>query len=113
MTEAQKVDLKKQPENIKRLLTNFETILNWINSETDFETLDLETRSQKHSELWDKFDNIQSRLESLTDPSEAQNHDRERMAFENRFYVTSGLAKKYLKRLSSISVTTSIEPSVD
>ena len=111
MTDAQISDLKKQRGNIKRLLTNFETLLNSINSETDLETLDLESRSQRHSELWDRFDTIQSRLETLTDPSEASNHEGERTSFEDRFYTVSGLAKKYLKKISNIPLITSVDSS--
>ena len=90
-------------------MTCSESVLSSIDEHTDFETLDLEDRLEKHLTLWDAFNKIQSELEdNLIDESETLSHETERTNFENRFHKISGLFKKYIKNpCSSLSAMSS------
>ena len=92
---------KKLRGSIKRQLTYIENILKSINKETDVESLDLETRLDKHWKLWYEFQQVQYKIDDVTRNSEeeAENYS-ERLQVQNRFYTVSALAKKYLRNLS-------------
>ena len=102
--------LKKKRGNIKRKLTNFETLLDSITPETDIEILDLENRlREKHIPLMEEFERYQDELEAITDGDEYEekvNAD-ERVSFENRYYLICGKTRTLLKRGSLIRPTVS------
>lgn len=100
MAEPDFKTLKNKRAHIKCQTTNFQTMLNSINDETNSESLDLETRLRKHKEFWNEFDEIQSQIEILR-PDDFTNHDAQRTEFEERFYQLNALANKYLKKLSA------------
>ena len=101
MTDNSLNKFKKLRGSIKRQLTYFENILKSINEETDVESLDLETRLDKHWKLWDEFQQVQDKIDDVaTNAEEEAENDSERLQVQNRFYAISALAKKHLRNLS-------------
>ena len=108
------MSLKKKRGNIKRQLTNFQSILNPISDDTDLLILDLDARLTKHNDLWNSSDKIQNQIEELQmDETDNQNHETERTTFENRYYSISGLAKKYIQKRSELSSNSIQSTSTD
>ncbi|XP_033229595.1 uncharacterized protein LOC117181137 [Belonocnema kinseyi] len=68
----------------------------------DLEAVDLEGRFNEHLSFWDEFNVVQEKIDDLavTEDENVEN-ESERVQFENRFYAIRGLAKKYLKKLST------------
>ena len=94
-------ELKQLRGRVKRKLTSFERALiaSESNSEADFELLDLEGRLSAHAPLWDCFEKLQDKLESLAIDDETLNaHEIERTSFENRFFTLNGRARKLNKK---------------
>lgn len=92
LTEAEKLSLlKKNRGTIKSQVTR---ILNYLTG-VDAATADLDeiaVREQKIRELWDQFDEIQIKIEDLTDAADQR---EERVAFETSYYRAIALAKKF------------------
>lgn len=83
---------------IKAKLTASEKTLSNIDENTDFATLNLESRSETHMQLWDKFNSVQEQIEStMSHETDFENLDSEQETFENRFHNICGLLKKYIK----------------
>lgn len=83
---------------IKGILTSSEKILSIINETTDFDSLNLENRLERHLSLWDEFIKIQDRIEaSIDDETSLAELNSEQEEFENRFHRITGLFKKYIK----------------
>ena len=89
--------LKTKRKVIKTQVTRFETLINKINEGTDLQSLDLEGRLSRHNELWQAFDEVQTRIDELLSTDDDSIHELERVEFEDRFYKISGNAKKYIK----------------
>lgn len=68
--------------------------------------LDPESRLQKLSESWLKFDTIASHLEELQLANEKRNHD-ERDSFKNRYYKLSEKLKTMIGKLPRFQELTS------
>ena len=101
--------LKTKRKVIKTQVTRFETLINKINEETDLQSLDLEGRLSRHNELWQAFDEVQTRIEELLPTDDDSIYELERVEFEDRFYKISGNAKKYIKKLSLLSTMSSAQ----
>ena len=98
--------LKCKRANIKRQATHFEKVLKAIDDDTDLDTLDLENRLKRHSESWEEFDKYQSQIEEyLSEEEQSPSHEATRTEFEERFYELSALARNYLRKMSSASLT--------
>ena len=94
---SESLNLRKARGDIKRQLTTSEKLLASIDGSTDFETLNLEERLERHLLLWDKFNKIQSALdENIADEATVE-VESERTEFENRYHKICGLLKKYIK----------------
>ena len=111
MTETSVSKLKKLRGSIKRQLTAFHNVLNSITEDTDLEALDLQGRLDKHLTYWDEFNEIQSKIDDTakTEEDEKEN-ESERSSFESRFYTISGLAKKYINKISMATASTISTP---
>lgn len=73
----------------------------------DLDSLDLESRLNKHVTYWNEFNEIQSKIEDLSETIEDEtNNESERTSFKNRFYAISGQTKKYFKKASLASLPT-------
>ena len=98
--KSEKLNLKKARGDIKRQLTASEEVIASIDIKTHFESLNLQDRLDKHYKLWDKFDKIQSALDSNLEDETAVENECERTEFENRYHTICGIFKKYIKNPS-------------
>lgn len=110
--EKQLKKLKIDCGGIKHPVTNLENLLNSISAKTDLESLGLENHLQKHLELWDEFEKIQSANESFDVISQDTVHEGERNSFEDQFYKADGKIRKFVKQIKSNSDSILVQESL-
>lgn len=106
MEKQYKSDLK----GIKQSMTKFLTFVNEYNLETG-SPRNLAVRLEKAEELWAKFGSVQSKLESLRDDGEIDEHAR--TLFEDIYFEAVSKAKDILDSINKANTRDKIEQVVD
>lgn len=92
-------EMKKRRGQIKAQLTKFQTFINNYDQTDEFQ---IQIRLEKAEKLWDLYDDVQSKIESLeevddTDPASDRNR------FETTFYETIARARQLQQRIRTES----------
>lgn len=85
-------------KQLKAKLTRFNTYLSKVNASDSATIINLQARLDTMCHTYEEFDSVQSDIESLTDPSNAQAEEQERVYYEDTYYELISAAKVIINK---------------